>query len=80
MTRVIRNKLTGKFVNIDLILVEPFEYEDIKQATIFNEEVDEMTDVDIIEFVARLYAKMSISNPKKTDLEIVPIKITIDIL
>ena len=73
MIRVVRNKLTGKFINIDPILIESDEYDDAIQATIFNEEVDELSDADVIEYIASSY-------PTPVDLEIVPIKIKCDIL
>ena len=73
MTRVVRNKTTGKFINIDPILNEGFEYDEPHQATIFNEEIDEMTDADVLE-----HAKNACSGD--ADLEILPVKITVEIL
>ena len=76
MTRIVRNTVTGMFVNIDAILNESFEYDEPNQATIFNEVVDEMTDTDVIEYVTSGYSDPSMG----IILEILPVKITIDIL
>lgn len=73
MTRIVRNTVTGKYVNVDAILNRAYEYDEPDQATIFNQDIDEMTDTDVIEYVSN-------ASPYPVVLEILPVKITVDIL
>ena len=73
MTRIVRNNKTGAYVNVDCILNKAYEYPYTDQATIFNEEIDEMTDVDVLEYVTKAYGGEDV------ELEILPVNVTVDI-
>jgi len=72
MTRIVQNTVTGKYVNVDPILSESFEYDEMEQATIFNPDVDEMTDEDVLAFVENGYGDVA------RNLVILPVKITVE--
>ena len=77
MTRVVRNNKTGAYVSIDPILMEVEEQGDITQATIFNEEIDDMDDVALLEFVKDNYVR-PLNTEADVDLEVVPVKIIVN--
>ena len=77
MTRIVRNKNTNKYVTIDFDSISPsaFEVDLPQQATIFNEEIDEMDDVILIETVMECW-----SEDTEPDLEIVNVNVIVEFI
>jgi len=74
MTKVVRNKKTGKFVHLDWDAGESFETATPDEATFFNKKRDDMEDHQILDIVKEYYY-----DDPEPDLELLEAQINIDI-
>jgi len=81
MTKVVRHKVTGKFAKIfnpDITESEGKLVDDPTQADIYNKDIDDMEDNEILEQVS--YAEFEgIENGNESLWEVVSVKITVEI-